>query len=226
MSTVLARARSRPRNDPVAHAEFAALDFETTGLDPATDHVISFGVVPIREGRIVLGEALHELVDSPVAPSPDSVKIHGLRSQDLALGLGVERAREVLGRALGSRSILAWHAPVEIGFLTGLFGHRRRIARRVIDVRLLAIEDDRVRRETSPARPEVGPGSREEPDAVPVDRMSLTDYAGHLGVPVASPHDALDDALVTAQAFLILASRLPRRGPSLSVGELLRLGRT
>jgi hypothetical protein len=42
---------------------------------------------------------------------------------------------------------------------------------------------------------------------------------------VASPHDALDDALVTAQAFLILATRLPA-GPDPTVSQLLRAARS
>jgi hypothetical protein len=31
-------------------------------------------------------------------------------------------------------------------------------------------------------------------------------------VPVANPHEALDDAMVTAQLFLVLADRLGERG--------------
>jgi DNA polymerase III epsilon subunit-like protein len=41
---------------------------------------------------------------------------------------------------------------------------------------------------------------------------------------VANPHDALDDALVTAQLFLVLAAKLPDR-PRPSVGDLLQLSR-
>jgi DNA polymerase III epsilon subunit-like protein len=41
-------------------------------------------------------------------------------------------------------------------------------------------------------------------------------------VPVASPHEALDDALVTAQLFLVLASRLEGRRLG-SVGSFVRL---
>jgi hypothetical protein len=41
---------------------------------------------------------------------------------------------------------------------------------------------------------------------------------------VASPHEAFDDALVTAQLFLVLASKLEGRGIR-SVHALLRLTR-
>jgi DNA polymerase-3 subunit epsilon len=36
----------------------------------------------------------------------------------------------------------------------------------------------------------------------------LTAAAERFGVPVHSPHDALDDALTTAQVFLVVATRL------------------
>jgi DNA polymerase-3 subunit epsilon len=48
--------------------------------------------------------------------------------------------------------------------------------------------------------------------AHPDVRYSLTSVAKRYGVPVANPHEALDDALVTAQLFLVLASRLERGG--------------
>ena len=43
-------------------------------------------------------------------------------------------------------------------------------------------------------------------------RYSLSATAERYGVPVASPHEALDDALVTAQLFLVLATKLEERG--------------
>ena len=50
---------------------------------------------------------------------------------------------------------------------------------------------------------------------------ALTVSAGAYGVPVANPHEAFDDALVTAQLFLVLASKLPGH-PDPSVRRLLR----
>ena len=48
--------------------------------------------------------------------------------------------------------------------------------------------------------------------------------AERYGVPVAAPHEALDDALVTAQLFLVLASKLEAKGLG-STKRLLRLTR-
>jgi DNA polymerase III subunit epsilon len=187
--------------------EFASLDFETTGLDYARDTIVSFGVVPVRAGRIVLGEAVHQLVEPTVPPSPHSQKIHGLRPIDLAGSPRLGQARHALLEALAGRFLLVWFADVEIHFLSAIFGNRSATwRRRMIDVRNLAIEADSMPRST---RAQHGYG--------------LSWAAARVGVPVADPHDALDDALVTAQVFLVLTSRLPEL-PEPAAGDLLRVG--
>jgi DNA polymerase-3 subunit epsilon len=187
-------------------AEFASLDFEATGLDFARDRIVSFGVVPVRGGRVVLADAVHQLVDPEIPPSVPSQKIHELRPQDLAGAPRLEQAKRVLRDAIRGRYLLVWYADVEVNFLSGIFGTSARSwRRRTIDVRNLAIEADGAPRS---ARADFGYG--------------LTWVAGRLGVPAPNPHDALDDALVTAQAFLILATR-PPLGPEPTVGDLFRL---
>jgi DNA polymerase-3 subunit epsilon len=52
--------------------------------------------------------------------------------------------------------------------------------------------------------------------------LTLSQAAERFGVPVASAHNALDDALVTAQLFLVVAAKLPKRVDS--VRDLQRLG--
>ena len=185
--------------------EFVSLDFEATGLDFARDVIVSFGVVPVRGGRVVLADALHQLVDPDIPPSVSSQKVHELRPQDLAGAPRLDQARLALREAIRGRYLLVWYADVEVNFLSAIFGRSAaRWRRRTIDVRNLAIEADGA---PSSARTDFGYG--------------LTSTAGRLGVPVANPHDALDDALVTAQAFLVLAARLSR-GVEPTVGDLVR----
>ena len=193
--------RSRSWRD----VEFASLDFETTGLDYGRDAIVSFGVVPIRGGRVVLAEAVHQLVVPEIPSSPTSMKIHRILPQDLADAPPLAVARERLRAALEGRFLLAWYADVEIAFLTRIFGGRASAwKRRTVDARDLTIE-------LEGAHPDV--------------RYSLTSVAQRYGVPVADPHEALDDALVTAQLFLILASRLERGGRG-ATRTLLHLTRT
>jgi DNA polymerase III subunit epsilon len=189
-------------------APFAALDFETTGLDFESDAVVSFGVVPVLGGRVIVREGVHQLVNPSVPPSPRSQTIHELRPQDLAGAPPIAEAAGMLARVLEGRYLLAWFADVELHFLAAMFGGgRRRWRRRTIDVRNLAIAAEGAPRSV-----------REQPG------YGLSSIAHRYGVPVASPHDADDDALVTAQLFLVLAPRVGAGGDA-TVRDLLRRGR-
>jgi DNA polymerase-3 subunit epsilon len=180
------------------------LDFETTGLDYAKDAIVSFGVLPVRRGRVIVAEGVHQLVEPHVPASPVSMKIHQILPQDLAAAPKLREAREVLHAALERRYLLTWFAEVEVAFLSRIFGVPPRFwLRRAVDVRQMVL----VLEELSP-------------DV----RVSLSAAAGRYAVPVASPHDALDDALVTAQLFLVLADRLAERGRR-RVRDLLALTR-
>jgi DNA polymerase-3 subunit epsilon len=202
----VARPSRRVRRRSWRDAEFASLDFEATGLDFSRDAIVSYGVVPVRGGRVVLADAVHQLIDPEVPPSVPSQKIHELRPQDLAGAPRLEQAKQGLRDAIRGRYLLVWYADVEVNFLSAIFGgNRASWRRRTIDVRNLAIEADEA---PLSARTDLGYG--------------LTWAAGRLGVPVANPHDALEDALVTAQAFLVLATRLPV-GPRPTVGDLVEL---
>src|SRR5262249_57626524 len=102
----------------------AALDFETTGLDPAQDDVISFGVVPIAGGRIDLSSGLYREVAPRVEPRHSSIRVHHLRAQDLAAAPAMSEVVDGFAQALAGQTILAWAARVEIAFLKRIFGAR------------------------------------------------------------------------------------------------------
>jgi DNA polymerase-3 subunit epsilon len=66
--------------------------------------------------------------------------------------------------------------------------------------------------------------AREALDLPPLGRadVSLEYVSQSLGLPTHTPHDALSDAVTTAQVFLVLAHKLSVR-ETLTLGELLRL---
>ena len=181
---------------PWRRVPFAALDFETTGLDPARHEVVSFGVVPVEGGRVVLAGARYREVRPRGPVRPVSVTIHQLRPVDLAQARGIEEVRAELAAAIAGRFLLAWSGAVEAGFLAAVFGGSiRRWERRIVDVLGLVRFLDRV-------------GGA----APPQGADALTAAARRLGVPVERPHHALDDALTTAQLFLVVMARLEALG--------------
>ena len=168
--------------------DLASLDFEATGLDFERDRIISLGVVPVAGGRIHVGRSVYEVVDpGDVVPTRESVTIHGLRPMDVRGASSIALARATLRDALSGKFLITWYATVEASFLAKVFGTRpSRWLRRSIDVRRLVV-----------GLLGAEPG-----------RLTLEQAAARFGVPVASPHHALDDALVTAQLFLVAASKL------------------
>jgi DNA polymerase III subunit epsilon len=172
---------------------YVALDFETTGLRPRKDGVISIGAVPIVAGRVDLSARYATVVDGPVVPRADSIRIHQLRPVDVRAGVGRDRAAADLVTALGDDPIVVWTAWVETEFAARLCGgSRRRWASRMIDVRHLVVRlDERSGLRRSPARQD-----------------DLATTVSRFGLPAERSHDALADAFVTAQLFVLVASRL------------------
>jgi DNA polymerase-3 subunit epsilon len=117
--------------------------------------------------------------------------VHELRPADLAGAPGLERARGQLSAALDRRYLLTWVAEVEVGFLARIFRMPRWIwRRRTVDVARLSVALDRAEGRT-------------------VSRfVSLAAACERHGVPVESPHHALDDAVMTAELFLVIATKL------------------
>ncbi len=194
------RAPEAPRlgsaGRPWRAGEFVALDFELTGLDPARDAIISFGAVPVSGGRVQLGDAIYREIKPSVRPSAESVKVHGLRSSDLVDAPSLSVIEKEMSRALAGRFLLAWVAEVEIGFLRTVFGGPLWWwRRRTIDVFDLA----RVH-------------ARSQETVVPAGEISLSATAERHGIPAEDPHHALNDALMTAELFLALATKLSSLG--------------
>lgn len=170
-----------------------ALDFETTGLRPRRDEVISIGAVPIVDGRVDLSSHYSAVVDGPVMPAADSIRIHQLRPVDVRAGVGRDLAVADLLSRLGEAPIVVWTAWVETEFAARLCGgSRRRWRRRMIDVRHLVVRlDERSGVRRSPSRED-----------------DLATTASRFGIPTEGSHDALADAFVTAQLFVVVATRL------------------
>ncbi|MGH2660664.1 MAG: 3'-5' exonuclease, partial [Actinomycetota bacterium] len=179
MSAAVRAPSRRLRHRPWTDVDFASLDFETTGLEAKRDAVVSFGVVPVRRGRVIVGESVYREV-APSAPlTASSIVVHGLRPTDLEGVPGIDASRDALRVALEGRFVLAWAADVEAAFLATVFaGRPARWRRRIVDVLRLAVLADRF------------DGSARRPGD-----YTLTAAAGRYGVPVERPHHALDDAL-------------------------------
>jgi DNA polymerase III subunit epsilon len=184
---------------------FSVIDFETTGLDPALDEIISFATVTVADGKVQLEDVRHELVRPARMPDADTIRIHGLREADLADAPPLSERIDVLLQALVGRALVAHVASVEQGFLrAALSPLRLKLRNPIVDTAGL-FRELRHRRREEPVRDPVG----------------LSEMARSLGLPVHRPHHADGDALTTAQAFIALATHLDEFKPQ-TLGSLER----
>ena len=56
--------------------EWVSLDLETTGMNPAKDHILSLAAVPVRDGRLRLSERFERRVHTARAFGIESIRHH------------------------------------------------------------------------------------------------------------------------------------------------------
>lgn len=189
--------RFRP-SPPWRQSRIWALDLETTGLEPGRDRILTVGMVPLVDGVIRWSERAHERVrhDGDAASPAASLRVHHILPDELRDGDDLATVLErVLARLEGSL-LLVHYQRLDVGFLREACHRTRRPwpEPKVVDtVRLMRRYARRVHF--------LDPHAPHPP----------TDLAGarrELGLPAHAEHDALHDALATAELFLALAARL------------------
>ncbi len=157
--------------------EYAALDLETTGLDPARDRVIEVGAVAFTPEGIT---ASMESLVNPGRSVPEPVlRLTGIKPEDLRGAATEEAALAELGQFLRGRQPVGHGARLDVDFLTAA-GHWDEAAE-ILDTLDLA----RI----------LMPGAASH---------SLPLLATDLGFSQPRPHRALDDADATRQLLLRL----------------------
>lgn len=103
--------------EPPPPDEWVSLDCETTGLNVRNDEIISIGAVRIVGNRVMTSERLELLVRPERGVSAESVKIHRLRERDVAQGLPAEEAMKQLLHFIGSRPLVGYYLEFDVAML-------------------------------------------------------------------------------------------------------------
>lgn len=178
---------------PMSDVEFLALDFETTGLDPKKDGIITIGLVPFTLNRVCLNRAKHWTVRPKQKLAEESVVIHGITHNDI---LGAPDFSEVIGEvleALSGKIVVVHYRRIEREFLDQSLKARigEGIEFPVIDT--LQIESDLQKKIAGGLWNKL---KGKKPGSVRLGK-SRTRY----GLPAYTPHHALTDAIATAELF-------------------------
>lgn len=176
----------------VYDSEFVALDFETSGLNAKTDKLLSIGYVIVRHGRVVLKEKRHWLVNPDITMRADNVIIHKITDDDAQAGVSFTAAIDDLLAVIAGRVIIVHHAAVEKNFINQacrkLYGHD--LPMRMIDTMALAEKN-----------------MKQKQQPIAKNSLRLFNLRAQYGLPRYRAHNALEDAIATAELFLAMASR-------------------
>lgn len=197
---------------PLADTPLMALDVETTGLDPARDGIVSIGLVPMRLALVQASASRHWLLKPRVPLGAESVTIHGITDARVASAPDLDKVLAEFLQAIAGRVLVVHCRDIERQFLDGALRTRigEQIEFPVIDTMEL---EARLHRGQQPGWWDRIRGRRRE--QLPI---RLAASRARYGLPRYRPHDALTDALASAE--LLQAQVAHRYSPQTPVREL------
>ena len=170
---------------------YTVFDTETTGLEPSNgDEIIQIGAARIVNNRLLHQEVFNQLVDPERPLKPESIPIHGI-TEDMVRGQpNIDVVLPAFHEFCEDTVLIAHNAAFDMRFLqlkeerTGI-----RFTQPVLDTLLLSAV--------------VHPNQESHKLDVILER---------LGVHIESRHNALEDALATAEVFLKIVPLLEEMG--------------
>lgn len=188
-----------PAQTEVSAVPYLVLDLETTGLHPQSCEIVSFGWVCIDHERIELTSARHHIVQLQGDMSEASAPIHGITDDACAAGRPLAEVLGELLDALHGRVLIAHRTETELGFIA-------QACQRVYGAGIVIPAIDTLRiaaLDRPPGHPIPAAGA-----------LRLGALRRNYHLPRYRAHNALVDALATAELFLAqMAERHARRGP-------------
>ncbi|MGO1252390.1 MAG: 3'-5' exonuclease [Alcaligenes aquatilis] len=185
------------------NAAFTVLDLETSGLEPKRHHIVQIGAVRLESGSIALGNVWSGLVRTHGERSPESLLIHEISPQRQEQGEPLPQLMRDFARYSENTVWVAWDADFDLAFLDRAWPQAGLEQARplILDLAELAAC--------------VLPEWRGR-------RLGLDDCLRYCGLPVSDRHDALGDALVSAQLMQLLIGRARQKGV-VTIGQARRL---
>jgi DNA polymerase-3 subunit epsilon len=192
--------RSLLRSPAWDSVTYWALDLETGGLDVRKDPILAVGMVPVRAAIVRLGEAYRTLVRPAEggAIDPASVRAHQLLWGDVSEAPPLAKVLPEVDERIRQGVLLVHQKSIDVGFLRRDY---RRLGMRwpgppVVDTVDLLVQTSRLGRPDLPR------------DLISVN---LSRARRARGLPEYQAHDALTDAIATAELFLALRMSLGAR---------------
>lgn len=183
----LAAWQALPRqspNLPFNAMRCVVVDVETSGLNLMEDRLISIGAVAVVNGKVVLGDSFYVVLQQATVSDKPNILLHGIGAAAQAEGKPAADALLDFLEYLGRDPLVAFHVTFD----------RTMIQRALRQFLGLNLRHDWA--DLAYLMPALNP-------ALAARHRSLDDWLGHFDIHNDARHNALADALVTAQLLQI-----------------------
>jgi len=169
---------------PVSETRYVVVDVETTGLNLMQDRLISIGAVAVVNGKIALGDSFYVVLQQRAASEKGNILLHGIGTSAQLEGESPVEALLAFLEYLGKAPLIAFHVTFDETMI-------KRALREY-----LGFSFKHPWLDLAYVMPGLNP---------PLARKcrALDDWVGHFGIRIDARHNALADALATAQLFQV-----------------------
>lgn len=171
-------------NADLAHDRIVVVDVETSGLSLADDHLIAIGAVGIHAGRIAFADSFDVLLRQEITSDKANILVHGIGGTAQRSGLPPEEALLAFLEYLDGAPLFAFHVAFDETMLRKAF------------MKFLGLEFRHTWVDLAYLLPELFPQYAQKYHA-------LDDWLRHFSIGNDARHNALADALATAQLGLM-----------------------
>tara|TARA_R110001583_G_scaffold49303_4_gene154341 strand:- start:22920 stop:23636 length:717 start_codon:yes stop_codon:yes gene_type:complete len=171
--------------------EFVALDFETTGLDANKNSIISIGLVHFNLQRIYCRKVKSWYIDPQDILQADSVVIHGITHSDLNKAPNLLHILEQLLDELAGKVVVVHYRRIERDFLDS---NLRALMKEGITFPMIDTMQIEANLQQKRTQGILNKLKGRRPQSIRLAKSRL-----RYNLPTYAPHDALTDAIATAE---------------------------
>jgi DNA polymerase III subunit epsilon len=184
---------AEPQPASIEHSRFVVVDVETTGLNLMTDTLISIGAVAVVNGRIALGDSFYVVLQQREISHKENILIHGISSSAQREGADPAEALLAFLEYLGKSPLVAFHVTFDETMI-------RRALRQYLGMTFKHPWLD-----LAYVMPALYP-------PLAYSHRVLDDWIGCFNIRIEARHNALADALATAQLLQVANTQARKKG--------------
>lgn len=184
-------------NAPIDNVEILSVDFETTGLNAIQDKLLSVGFITLKQQHMSLKSSYHQIIKTKAQLEESNVIIHHITDTQKDQGQALATVVEALLKALAGKVMLVHFARIEKQFLTQACYELYGIAPEFPMIDTLALAKRRLDKRDVAYDP---------------SELRLSNLRHKFELPDHSAHNALNDAIATAELFMAQMSRTNKDG--------------